>query len=439
MLVGRRLAPILLGRCSPWGRGLPGPILANPRRSRVQRPATPRRVPRRRSPADRPAGRRRPARPADRVVVLHRPPARRGRASLSASSSSSSGPSGAPSRSAGRRTWRSPTRAAGAFHYDQRTEIGPQVDASPTVSSGPKSFVPGDLGHGPGAPSGGRTPWVMRGYEGRDRRCGPASRPAEARGRLSGGLGPRRSSSARRAGRSFTTTTAGSTSGRPAAPTTTRGRAMAAAGHADRRRATARRSAGRPGSTTSGATSSRSAAAAGTGSRSTSTTARTSRSRSSDRSDGSYPLVYGTLVDRDGRPRHLDRSAFTVDGDWDAGRSPTTGAVYPAGWRIEIPGERLRIDLTPTVADQELDTRATTGVVYWEGSQGASGEPRRRVARRRGLRRADRLRTALGRARCRRILIRLAAASGAIGFRVEAIDARSLTIRLATACTSPSP
>ena len=26
------------------------------------------------------------------------------------------------------------------------------------------------------------------------------------------------------------------------------------------------------------------------------------------------------------------------------------------------------IDLVPTVADQELDTRATTGVVYWEGS-----------------------------------------------------------------------
>ena len=27
------------------------------------------------------------------------------------------------------------------------------------------------------------------------------------------------------------------------------------------------------------------------------------------------------------------------------------------------------VGLTPTVADQELDTRATTGVVYWEGSQ----------------------------------------------------------------------
>ena len=36
---------------------------------------------------------------------------------------------------------------------------------------------------------------------------------------------------------------------------------------------------------------------------------------------------------------------------------------------MAIPGERLSIELTPTVAAQELDTRATTGVIYWEGSQ----------------------------------------------------------------------
>ena len=86
-----------------------------------------------------------------------------------------------------------------------------------------------------------------------------------------------------------------------------------------------------------------------------------------DRS-GTYPLVYGTLVEADGRVRNLDRSAFTVTptGTWTSRR---TGAVYPAGWRIELPGDRLVIDLAPTVADQELDTRATTGVVYWEGSQ----------------------------------------------------------------------
>jgi predicted secreted hydrolase len=84
--------------------------------------------------------------------------------------------------------------------------------------------------------------------------------------------------------------------------------------------------------------------------------------------DGTYPLVYGTLVEVDGTTRHLARDAFEVmvTDQW---TSSLTGAEYPAGWRIEIPGEGLLIDLSPTVGAQELDTRATTGVVYWEGSQ----------------------------------------------------------------------
>jgi predicted secreted hydrolase len=84
--------------------------------------------------------------------------------------------------------------------------------------------------------------------------------------------------------------------------------------------------------------------------------------------DGTYPLVYGTLVAPDGATRHLDGSAFTLEvtARW---TSPTTGATYPAGWTITLPGEALEIRLSPTVAQQELDTRATTGVVYWEGSQ----------------------------------------------------------------------
>ena len=36
---------------------------------------------------------------------------------------------------------------------------------------------------------------------------------------------------------------------------------------------------------------------------------------------------------------------------------------------MAVPGSSIDDQLTPTVADQELDTRATTGVVYWEGSQ----------------------------------------------------------------------
>ena len=59
---------------------------------------------RRRPAADRAARGRGAARPADRVVVLHRPPAHRRRTSTSASSTSSSAPSAAPSPSAGPRT-----------------------------------------------------------------------------------------------------------------------------------------------------------------------------------------------------------------------------------------------------------------------------------------------------------------------------------------------
>ncbi|MEO6207420.1 MAG: lipocalin family protein [Candidatus Limnocylindrales bacterium] len=84
--------------------------------------------------------------------------------------------------------------------------------------------------------------------------------------------------------------------------------------------------------------------------------------------DGSYPLVYGTIVDPNGATRHLDRDAFSVEVT-DRWTSPATGADYPAGWSIAIPREGLTISLRPTVAAQELDTRATTGVVYWEGSQ----------------------------------------------------------------------
>jgi RND superfamily putative drug exporter len=85
-------------------------------------------------------------------------------------------------------------------------------------------------------------------------------------------------------------------------------------------------------------------------------------------SDGSYPLVYGTQVQPDGSVLHVPGDAFSVavSGGW---TSPATGIRYPAGWRVQVPGESLTIDLHPTVAAQELDTRASTGVVYWEGSQ----------------------------------------------------------------------
>jgi predicted secreted hydrolase len=66
----------------------------------------------------------------------------------------------------------------------------------------------------------------------------------------------------------------------------------------------------------------------------------------------------------------IDRADFSVDVT-DHWTSPQTGATYPSGWHVTFT-DGLTVDLTPTVAAQELDTRPTTGVIYWEGSQRVS-------------------------------------------------------------------
>ncbi|MFN3649179.1 MAG: lipocalin-like domain-containing protein [Armatimonadota bacterium] len=92
------------------------------------------------------------------------------------------------------------------------------------------------------------------------------------------------------------------------------------------------------------------------------------------RKDGSLePYSSGTMVHADGTWKHLPLQAYRIDatGQW---KSPRTGAVYPAGWRVEVPGEKLSLTVTPTVADQEVMTEGTAGVVYWEGSVEVAGQ-----------------------------------------------------------------
>jgi predicted secreted hydrolase len=47
-------------------------------------------------------------------------------------------------------------------------------------------------------------------------------------------------------------------------------------------------------------------------------------------------------------------------------RSSRSEAVYPIAWRITA--GTLKIDVTPLMDDQENDTRASTGTIYWEGA-----------------------------------------------------------------------
>ena len=82
----------------------------------------------------------------------------------------------------------------------------------------------------------------------------------------------------------------------------------------------------------------------------------------------------GALREADGRRRAFppDQVRFTVRREW---RSPRTGTVYPVSFRVTA-GD-LEIEIEPLFDDQENDTRASTGTIYWEGAVRATrgGKP----------------------------------------------------------------
>ncbi len=83
-------------------------------------------------------------------------------------------------------------------------------------------------------------------------------------------------------------------------------------------------------------------------------------------------MSYGTLVFEDGTVEHLQPGDFAVE-PTDKWRSPDTGATYPSRWTIEVPDHAWSIELVPSLPQQELDTTASTGVIYWEGEVEVTG------------------------------------------------------------------
>lgn len=81
----------------------------------------------------------------------------------------------------------------------------------------------------------------------------------------------------------------------------------------------------------------------------------------------------GTLVLPDGTSLPLTLSQVQVrpTGTW---TSPRSKATYPMGWKIHVPHQNLSLVLTPSFPDQELDTRKSTRVIYWEGSVEVHGQ-----------------------------------------------------------------
>jgi predicted secreted hydrolase len=90
--------------------------------------------------------------------------------------------------------------------------------------------------------------------------------------------------------------------------------------------------------------------------------------------DGSAdPFSSGTLVQADGTPVHLQKEAFVIEpmGYW---HSTKSNARYPSSWRVEVFPYNLSLRVVPGLKDQELITRQSTQVTYWEGSVEVTGK-----------------------------------------------------------------
>lgn len=88
--------------------------------------------------------------------------------------------------------------------------------------------------------------------------------------------------------------------------------------------------------------------------------------------DAAITIAYGTYVAADGTVTHLETDDIDVRAT-ETWTSPHTGAVYPSRWTVNVPTQNLTLDVVPTMHDQELDTSASTFVIYWEGEVTAVG------------------------------------------------------------------
>ena len=79
--------------------------------------------------------------------------------------------------------------------------------------------------------------------------------------------------------------------------------------------------------------------------------------------DGATVWASATLRDAGGRVRTVSDVEFAVRRRW---RSPATGTEYPVEMDVRV--EKTRWSVAPLMDAQELDARASTGTLYWEGA-----------------------------------------------------------------------
>lgn len=96
------------------------------------------------------------------------------------------------------------------------------------------------------------------------------------------------------------------------------------------------------------------------------------------RGDGSALWAGGSFRARDGALRVFSNDEVRFDGT-NAWTSPRTQAKYPTRWRVQTPSGSYEV--RALLDDQELDSRGSTGGVYWEGVSDLLDAQGRRVGR----------------------------------------------------------
>jgi predicted secreted hydrolase len=91
-----------------------------------------------------------------------------------------------------------------------------------------------------------------------------------------------------------------------------------------------------------------------------------------DKSGAMDPVSEGTWINADGTSQRLVPGSFSIErrGTW---HSAVSGATYPAGWRVRVPGHRADIVISPEMADQELHLTRMGTLDYWEGACAMQG------------------------------------------------------------------
>jgi len=80
----------------------------------------------------------------------------------------------------------------------------------------------------------------------------------------------------------------------------------------------------------------------------------------------------GSLIASDGSVIHIRRDQLRITplARW---KSAKSGATYPVRWRVEVPSFDVALTVNPLLNAQELLTKGSTRVTYWEGACDVSG------------------------------------------------------------------